>query len=367
MKISQIKRSGLTGVFILIFLFLGFYLIRAQQSVSPHFAVSPEKFELEVQRGQHLENEIIIFNKSDVALPIEARILDFTAEENTGTIQFYGGDEREQGIEDISFNSRRWLKIENPNFILDPRERNEIKFSIDIPQSAEPGGHYAVVLFEPKLPSFYFEEGQPKAIPVIGVLFLFSVEVEGLSRLGEPLTVIDFSIPEKLRLKKLENLFGLFSEARAAEKKTVITETGYLPFSLKFKNNDIYHIRPSGNLSILSLKGKLIGESEIKETTILPGKTRAFPVDLKPNLPEIIRKYLPSRVEDFISKNLLFGKFKAQLSLKLENETINKNFEFWVFPWKAGLSTTVIFCLLTLFVVKYRKRISKAIFVLFKK
>ena len=335
--------------------------ILAEKGKEIKLSVSPELFEKQVKRGDKLYEKIKIYNQSEVPVPVEAKITNFGAQEESGTITF--GEVKN----DISYDPKQWIKIDNPNFILDPGEIEAVNFQVQIPQNAEPGGHYAVVLFEPKLPSFYFEEGQPKAIPIIGVLFLFSVETEGLSRQGEPLTVIDFSIPGKLRLKKLENLFGLLSEARAAEKKTIITETGYLPFSLKIRNNDIYHIRPSGTLSILNTRGELIGESEIKETTILPGKTRAFPVDFKPDLPEIIKKYLPSKISDSASKSLLFGKFKAQLALKFEDKTVNQEFYFWIFPWKIILSTGAILLIFLIVMVKYRKRISGAFLVLFKK
>ena len=381
MKRSRLpKKNEIVAGFILISLILGLNLVMAQQPVSTHLAVSPEKFELKLQRGQHLEDEIIIFNKSNVALPIEARVLNFTAEEQTGTIQFYGGDAEGQGIDDISFNPRKWITLKNPNFILVPGENEKVNVSIDIPQNAEPGGHYAVILFEPRLPSFYFEEGQPRAIPVIGVLFLFSVEIEGLNRIGEQMTVVEFAIPEKFHLKKLEgllaNLSGVISEARAAGKESMtIVETGNLPFTLRIRNNDIYHIKPEGKLEIFNSSGKKVGEAEIKKTTILPGKTRNFPVEFKAEPPKKLEKYLPKTIFSFISKNLLMGKYQASLLLTTGGDAIDstgslqveKDIEFWVFPWKVLLSTGTVLLLLIIGVVKYRRRIFKAIFVLFKK
>jgi hypothetical protein len=367
---DSLKKNALIIFILLIFFCLGISVIKAQQSVSPHLAVFPEKFELKLQRGQHLEDEIVISNKSNVALPINTRVLNFTAEEQTGTIQFYGGDAEGQGIDEISFNPRKWITLKKPNFILDPGENEKVNVSIDTPQNAEPGGHYAVILFEPELPSFYFKEGQPRAIPVIGVLFLLSVNVEGLNRIGEQMTVVEFGIPEKFHLKKLENLLanlsGAITEARAAEKESMtIVETGNLPFTLRIKNSDIYHIKPEGKLEIFNSSGKKVGETEIKETTILPGKTRNFPVEFRTELPKKLERYLPRLISSFISKNLLVGKYQASLLLTTGSDTMEKSIEFWVFPWKIILSTVVVLCLLTLFVVKYRKRITAAILVLF--
>jgi len=384
-KNSQIiqffKKKGLIFLIVLLFLNMEIAEICAQETISPKLSLFPEKFELKVKRGQRVEDKmIIITNQSSIALPIEARISNFSAEDDTGTIQFYGGDAEGQGIDDISFNPSRWIKIENPNFILDPGEIETVKFQVKIPENAEPGGHYAVILFEPRLPSFYFEEGQPRAIPIIGVLFLFSVNVEGLNRIGEQMTVAEFVIPEEFHLKKLENLLatlsGVISEVWAAEKESMtIVETGNLPFTLKIKNNDIYHIKPEGKLEIFNSVGKKVGEAEIKKTTILPGKTRNFPVEFKTELPKKLEKYLPKLISSFISKNLLMGKYQASLLLTTGGNTIDstgslqveKDIEFWVFPWKVLLSTGTVLLLLIIGVVKYKKRISKAIFVLFKK
>jgi hypothetical protein len=353
-----------TGIIFLVFTFLPF-LAKAENEIK--LFVSPELFELEVKRGQISEDKIRIYNKSEVPVPIEVTVTNFGAQEESGTITFFEEPAKRVGEEDdISYNPRKWIKIENPNFILDPAEIEEVKFKIEIPENAEPGGHYAVALFEPKLPSFYFEKGAVQAIPKIGVLFLFSVKVEGLERTAEPPTIVELSIPEKFHLKKIEEI--LFRVVRAAEKeKFSIVETSHLPFALSVKNNNIYHIKPEGKLEVLKGNGKIVGETEIKETTILPGKTRKFPVEFKPDLPGIFKKYLPASISNFISQNWLFGQYKAHLFLKTEDNIIEKDIEFWVFPWKVILSTFLIVYLFLALLIKYRKRIKSAVFILFRK
>ncbi len=347
-----------------IFSFCFFNLVNAED-FKPRLGVAPHTFELEVSRGEIFKNKIKILNQSELAIPITTRITDFTAAEETGQMLF---DETSQ---DTSFASRFWIKIENPNFILDPGEVEEVKFSIEVPDNAEPGGHYAVVLFEPQLPSYYFKEGQPRAIPVIGVLFLISVKVEGLIEPETPLTVVEFNIPENLHLRKLENFLvgfvGLVTEAIAAEKQAFsIVETSHLSFTLRIKNNDIYHVKPKGKLLILTGSDKIAGETEITETTILPGKIREFPVEFKPELPEKLTKYLPASISNFITRNLLFGNYRASLYLTTEKSTIKENIEFFAFPWKFVLSIVFIFALTLFFLIKYKKRIKSAVLIVFR-
>jgi len=157
----------------LMFLLLSVILttpVRAEDT-SPRLSVSPHTFQLEVIPGQVIERSIKILNESQMAIPMTTRVVDFTAEEESGQMIF---DEFSQ---DPSFVSRFWFKIENPDFILESGETEEIKFQIRVPDNAEPGGHYAVLIFEPRLPSFYFEEQAIiRNIPEIGVLFLTSVQ-----------------------------------------------------------------------------------------------------------------------------------------------------------------------------------------------
>jgi hypothetical protein len=352
----------MTLFLILVFLPL---LVKAENEIK--LFVSPEMFELEVKRGQVFEDKIKISNKSEAPVPIEVMITNFSAQEESGTMTFFEEPIKRVGEEDdISYNPRKWIKIENPNFILDSNETEEVKFKIEIPENAEPGGHYAVALFEPKLPSFYFEKGAVQAIPKIGVLFLFSVKVEGLEGSAEPPTIVELSIPEKFHLKKIEEI--LFRAVRAAEKeKFSIVETSHLPFTLSIKNNDIYHIKPEGKLVISRIDGKIVGETEIKETTILPGKIRKFPVEFQPDLPEIFKKYLPASILNFISQNWLFGKYRANLLLTTQDGKIAKDIEFWAFPWKIFFPLLFIASILLILLIKYRKRIKSAVLILFRK
>jgi GxxExxY protein len=373
-KLTNTKSNFLVLFSILLVFVSGLFsglCIAQQQEIK--LLISPEMFEWQVKRGEKFSEKMIIYNRSEVPVPIEATVTNFGAQEESGTITFFEEPAKRVGEEDdISFNPRKWIKIENPNFILDPKEMAEVKLRVEIPENAEPGGHYAVVLFEPKLPSFYFEKEAVRAIPKIGVLVLFSVEVEGVKKVEKPLIISEFIIPEKFRLQKLEdllaNISGLFQKAQAENRALFsIVEKSELPFSLGIKNEDIFHIKPEGKLSIINSWGKIVGETEIKKTTVLPGKTRKFPVEFKPNLPKNLVKYLPAWVSSFISQNLLFGKYKALLSLKIEDDIVNKEIEFWIFPWKVVLPFSFFTLLILFLIIKYRKRIKSAFLVLFKK
>ena len=330
------------------------------QSVSPRLSISPHTFELDVFRGETIEKKIKITNKSEVALPIAVKLVDFTARDEMGGTTFDGT------IQDPSISSRQWFEMENPNFILDAGETEEVNFTVSVPENAEPGGHYSVMLFEPQLPSFYFEEDQPRVIPVIGSLFLFSVKVFSLDpQVKQKLEVVEFSVPQEERLIALENLTSAFigNIVQAADKVT-ITKKSPSNFILRIKNNDIYHIRPFGQVLIFNIFGKQIGETEIPQTTILPGKIRQFPIQFSPEIPKYL-KWLPESISNFLAQNFFFGKYQAKLEIESQSplsaeilqSDISNVFTFYSFPWQFWISFVFTISLFIFILIRYNKRI----------
>ena len=328
----------------------------AQEPSSIGLSVSPQIFELDFFPGEKIEQKIKLGNLSDVPIPILVKVTDFTAEEDSGEMQF------DESLQDPIIASRKWFKIENPNFILEAREKKEVNFEISVPENAEPGGHYSVILFEPQLPSFYFKPGQPKTIPVVGVLFLISVRTLALEPISieRPIEIVEFKIPKEEKIQTLENLLASISQivpgVSAAEIN--ITEKTPSSFLLKIKNNDIFHHKLSGKILIYNVFGKRVGETEIKRTTILPGKIRQFPANFSPEFPKNL-KWLPASISNFLIQNTAIGKYKVVLEIGEEKSQIglNQALNFWAFPWRIILIAT--FILIVLFLL--RKRILAAL------
>jgi len=386
------KESSSTLIFnfliaLLVIIFLFFEFSVNAENISPSLSVSPNTFDLTVLPGEVQTGKIKIGNRSEVALPILARTVDFSAAGEEGEMTF---DELSQ---DISFASRKWIKIENPNFILNPGETKEVYFTIQVPENAEPGGHYATFLFEPQLPSFYFEEPtppsgeplmlepdleitpvQPRVVPVIGVLFLFSVQTFTLEpETGQKLEVVEFSIPREERLASLENFLSkLMGNIVEAASSITITKKSPQNFILRIKNNDIYHIKPSGKVLIYNFFGNKVGETEIPQRTILPGQIRKFPVEFSPEIPEKL-KWLPASLSEFLVQNFFAGKYQAKIELQTKSPLTAEVFQpkipvvltFFSFPWQFWLSFIFISGLLFFLLVKYKKRIKLAFKTLF--
>ena len=242
--------------------------------------------------------------------------------------------------------------FEKPNFILEPGGKKEVQFSINVPGNAEPGGHYSVMLFEPQLPSFYFKPGQPKTIPVVGVLFLFSVKTFALEpEIGKKLEVVEFSLPKEERLLALENFISNLTASVAQAATFNIVEKSPSKFILRIKNNDIYHTKPFGKVLIYNIFGKKVGETEVPKMTILPGKTRAFPVEFSPEIPEKL-KWLPASISEFLVQNTSLGKYKAVVALEIPSQKLETETQFWALSWRIFLPS--LFLIIGLILIRRR-------------
>jgi len=321
-------------------------------------AVSPQIFELDVLLGETINDKIKIRNTSQVAMPINVTAVNFSAAQETGDMIF------EEGLDDISIASRKWLEIETPDFILDPGEKKDIHFSINVPENAEPGGHYMVVLFEPQLPSFYFREGEPRSIPVMGVLFLLSVKSLSLDpvAMDEQIQIVEFGVPAEQRMQNLEKALASivdFVPLASAMEINVVDKTPS-SFVLRIKNNDIFHHKLAGDLFIYNAFGKKVGETKIERTTILPGKIREFPVEFQAERSHNF-KWLPAGISNFLIQNTSLGKYKAELVLEVDNlkekQRLSMATDFWAVPWKIGF--IILFLATALFF--FRRRIAAAV------
>lgn len=323
------------------------FLVLAQQAPATlGLSVNPQIFEIDVFPGEKHSKRISLGNLSEVVIPILVRVTDFTAAQDSGEMLF------DESSQDPSIASRKWFEIENPNFILEPKEKKEVQFIINVPENAEPGGHYSVMLFEPQLPSFYFREGQPRAIPVVGVLFLISVKTFVLEpEVQQKLDIVEFSLPKAERLAALENFISSLVGSVAQAAAINIVETTPSKFVLRIKNNDIYHHKPQGKLLIYNTFGKKVGESEIRRTTILPGKIRRFPVEFSPEIPENL-KWLPASISNFLVKNTSLGKYKAVIALEIPGQKLETETQFWAFSWKIVLP--LLFLMIGLILLRRR-------------
>jgi hypothetical protein len=331
--------------------------VNGQLKDEPTISVSPGTFEMDVLGGEILEKEIVIQNYSKIALPIKVKILSFDASDETGGMNFF------DDIADSNTSAQGWLMPEKQEFILDPGEQLRLPLKVQIPSEALPGGHYVSLLFEPQLPSFYVPEGSTRILPVVGVLFLMNVQKDSLffgSTNWLSIGSFDFNQLGRLAWQGVGKWFEkavalLFPKKAIAGSSPLLYSTPPRDFIMRIKNNQLFHVKPYGQVVVQNIFSRELFAYEVKQFTILPNRTRQLfiPLDWGEET-----NFIPSEL----------GRYVVTLSLQtLEGYTLDEQYILWILPWQFLLSTILVFGVFTYFVVKFRKRIRAAMKVLLAK
>ena len=223
----------------------------AHAQISPTLSISPAKYQLQVEPGQLSEVIVKLTNRSAVALPVNVKVMDFAPSDTRGGIDVT------KSLPGRSAKS--WLNVSDQNMVIKDGETREVKMQIYPPEDIKLGGYFAVVMFQPELPSNYFDSNaQAKIVPWIGALLLLNV--------GTPIPIDSNSITVKR-----------FNMPRFSFKANV-------PVEMELANNTDYYITPSTEFILQSLRGLSITKTN-EETTILPGTSRTISATLEKYTP----------------------------------------------------------------------------------
>jgi len=278
----------------------------AQSSVG----ISPLIFEITANPGDLIENYIKIYNPNrDLIAQIEMQVEDIAPTGEAGLVIV-------EPAETESYSITRWVTMEPREVELQPGEEKFVKFVIQVPENAEPGGHYGTVLAAAKSVSGPGGTGVG-IVTRTGSLIL--VTVPGIMQ--EKLVVKDFSAPR-------------------------YSEYGPIPFEIRFENLGTIHVRPTGYVTVTNWLGQKVGDAEIVPHNVLPRGVRKFEVSF-PQKWFFAGKYTATLTGSYGFSNTLFTPVVIT---------------FWAFPWKFGLVILAIFILIIL----ARRRLFTAFRILIK-
>ncbi len=146
--------------------------------------ISPLVFEITASPGEVIENYLKVYNSSaDEIVIIKMEVEDIAPTGETGHVTV-------EPAETESYSIARWVNVELKEFELQPREEKFVKFIIQVPENAEPGGHYGTVLASTKAVAGPRATGAT-IIQRIGSLVL--ITIPGV--MEENLIVKDFTAP----------------------------------------------------------------------------------------------------------------------------------------------------------------------------
>jgi hypothetical protein len=204
--------------------------------------VIPPKFELFGNPGDTISEKIRVRNDSAQAMTYTILIEDFTTAGEEGHVVL------EEGESDESYALAKWIEPSTRDIILQPGEEQAFSFLINIPRSAEPGGHYASVLFQ---------TGS-------------SVEVSGGAQVAQRVGSL---VLLRVSGNVVENAILESFDAPSYQEKGPVTMTS------RIKNESNTHIIPQGTIIITNLFGKKVAEIPVSGRNVLPGAIRKMPTE----------------------------------------------------------------------------------------
>ena len=277
-----------------IFLSIGICLLAFNFTFA--LTIAPAKIEFNVNPGDEIRFSIYTRNDGEVPGELYSIVKGFTEDEGGTKIWVENAPEIE------------WVKIPQ-KISASPGETIEVPVVINVPQDAPPGGHFLAIGFG-TLPGK--QRGSGLAIGV-NVLSLVYINISGN------------------RIDKIS-----ISEFMA---KRV-----YFDFPVKFvykiKNEGNTYVRPTGEIEISNIFGKLIANLRVneKEFQILPGKEKVL--------------------ENEWSNNFAFGPYKAKLNIYYGlNQSQNLVFNYWFFMLPIKVISIVF--VLIIFVIFILPRLIK--------
>lgn len=283
----------------------------------------------DVVPGATVPSKLKLYNESASTVTVYPETANFTALDETGTPNIIF-DDVDEGLE-------TWITVEPGPFTIEPGQRLEVPFSINVPEDAAPGGHYAAIMFSPQEP-VAVQQGQVAIGQKIGTLVLLRV-AGTLNESGQiaQFSTIDGDIVGKTRYSRLP-----------------------VEFEVRFQNRGNVHLRPNGSVVIRNMLGGTAAVLQVNNglAAVLPNSIRKFEAawEKQTNIgtggnffTEISREW----------SNFAFGPYTADLTLTYganNDKIVQQTLQFWVFPWRVLLLALIVLIVAVLAIVFGVKR-----------
>ncbi len=284
------------------------------QSNGTAIKVSPVLFdELTAAPGEQLSGSITLSNPGDSNIDL------YPASQN-----FLPDTESEEGIpsltdNDTPYGMQDWITFDKTNVSLAPGASDSIKFFVNVPSNANPGGRYGSLLFSTKAPEGTPETTALKVESAVNTLVLLRVT----GNVTEAGNVVEFSTD------------GLSDE-------------GVVEFDLRLANTGNVHFKPKGMVTVTNWLGSKVAEVELEGENVLPDSIRKMSTAWEP-------------------QGTLFGKYTATVdgTFGSTNQQFTSSTSFSKYHFTTLLIILVIIILIILFIKmsskSYKEELSKEI------
>lgn len=305
-----------------------FGLIASQALAAPltqGITVSPPSYELSANRGDVLSNTIRVTNDSDTPVTLAVSAQDFKVAGTEGSVTVA------DSTGPATFSS--WFNFGSSQVQLAAKASALVPFSITVPKGAEPGGHFATVLFNPVVAANSSSTGA-SVIQRVGSLILMKVS----GAISESGSIKSFSTKTfKGNYQAVTGsdgktkIFIASSEDLGQESAKSYFNNGPVAFDLLFHNSGNVHFKPAGTVTIYDVFGHKVDQLALDPRNVFPGGDRRVTVI-------------------WPTKNLWGGYYRAQVAAVYgsQNKILTAETVFWAFPFWVIILLLVLLVLLAL-------------------
>lgn len=269
-------------------------------------AFSPQVLELSANAGDSITNEIRLDNLSDGEVVIDVTPKNFSPQGEEGEVTLTD--------EDTSFSLADWISVVPKTATLAGRSSQDFTIQINVPNNAEPGGHFGSVVFKTRPP-----QDQPGAATV-------SQEVAPII-----LVAVAGDIVQNAELVEFTASKNFWSNEKPITLDTRVRNTGNV------------HFKPKGEITIKNMFGSEVTTIDLDEKNVLPDSIRKL-------------------TTEWGDPGFAIGRYTADLTLVYgeDNTILTASSTFIVFPYQTVVPAAALIGVLLYILIRFRKRISEA-------
>lgn len=244
MTVARLSRFVIAAVLVAIITALPVAHAQNTSAAKLGITVSPVVDEFAIKSGETIVRQVKVTNPVQQIVTLYPKVLNFTTDNENGQPAFYSLNEK-----NTRYALSDWITFSKEFVRVAPNENEVVDVTIKAPENAEPGGHYAAVLFSTEPPQTRDDVSQVSVVGLIGSLMLATVPGD----VHENTAIDEFDAPTFLI-------------------------NGPALFSLVFENTGNLHSKPQGEIKIRNWSGSLVTALKVNEGggNVLPDSRRRF-------------------------------------------------------------------------------------------
>ena len=272
-------------------------IVHAQEAVS--YTVSPTIYDMTANPGQAFRSTLRIINTNSFELHVYIDMNNFIPKGEDGVPQFLPATKDSSDQTSLA----QWVEVDK-ELIIGAEQTVELPFTINVPQDASPGGHFAAIMVGTKPPSDSKKENRVQTSQTISSLMF--LRVTG-------------NITEDSVIRSFRTSDYILSKPEAT-------------FEIRVENKGNVHLQPQGEIKIFNMWGQERGVIPVNQQSLFGNV-----------LPNTVRKFAFTWSSEWSFSDI--GRYTAIATLAYgvdKRQFMTADTAFWIIPWKILLAIIVV-------------------------